>query len=61
MDLLVLLLVIVMIGFLVYILTTQVPMPPGWARTIQIVALIIIIIYVFTQFVSLPNVLPRRR
>jgi hypothetical protein len=59
MDLLMLVLVIVLIGFLVWLLTTKVPMPPGWAIVIQVGALIVIVLYVLTRFVNLPNVLPR--
>jgi hypothetical protein len=59
MDLLLLVLVIVLIGFVVWVLTTKVPMPPGWAVVIQVGALIVIVLYVLTRFVNLPNVLPR--
>jgi hypothetical protein len=58
MDLIVLVLVIVVIGFAVYVLTTKVPMPPGWASAIQVVALLVILLYLLTRFVNLPNVLP---
>lgn len=59
MDLILLVLVVVLIGFVVWILTTKVPMPPGWAMAIQIIALIVIILYVLSRFANLPNVLPR--
>lgn len=59
MDLLVLVLVVVLIGFCIWLLTTKVPMPPGWATAIQVLALIVIVLYVLTRFVNLPNVLPR--
>jgi hypothetical protein len=59
MDLLLLVLVVVLIGFIVYVLTTKVPMPPGWATAIQVVALIVMLLYVLSRFVNLPNVLPR--
>lgn len=59
MDLLVLVLVLALIGFLVWIITTRVPMLPGWATAIQVLALIVIILYILTRFVNLPNVLPR--
>lgn len=58
MDLLILVLVIVLIGFLIWILTTKVPLPPGWATAIQVLALIVILLYIVTRFVHLPNVLP---
>jgi len=59
MDLLVLVLVLVLIGFLVWLLTTKVPMPPGWAIAIQVGALVVVVLYVLTRLVQLPNVLPR--
>ncbi len=58
MDLIVLLLVLVLVGFLVWLLTTKVPMPPLWARAIQIIALVLVILYVVTRVVRLPNLLP---
>ena len=57
MDLIVLVLVAVLIGFLVWLLTTKVPMPPGWAPAIQVIALIVIILYVITRLMRIPNVL----
>ena len=59
MDLIILVLVVAVIGFLVYLITTKVPMPPYWATTIQVVALIVIILFLLSRFVNLPNVLPR--
>jgi len=59
MDLVILVLAVVLIGFIVYVLTTQVPMPAGWARAIQVVSLIVILLYVLSRLVNLPNVLPR--
>src|SRR5262247_2686778 len=59
MDLILLVLVVVLIGFVVWMLTTKVPMPPGWATAIQILALVVILLYVLSRFVNLPNVLPR--
>jgi len=59
MDLILLVLLLVLIGFAVYLLTTKVPMPPGWATAIQVLALIVIILYLLTRFAALPNVLPR--
>ena len=60
MDLIMLVVVLAVVGFIVYALTTYVPMPPGWAKAIQILALIVIILYLLTQFVALPNVLRTR-
>jgi hypothetical protein len=59
MDLIVVILIAVLIGFLVYLLTTHVPMPPGWARAIQVLALIVLVLWVITKLITIPNVLPR--
>jgi hypothetical protein len=59
MDLLLLIVVCVVIGFIVWVLTTQVPMPPVWAKAIQVLALVVLVLYILTRFVNLPNVLPR--
>jgi hypothetical protein len=58
MDLVVLVLVLALIGFLIYLITTKVPMPPGWAVALQVVALILMILYLVARFGGLPNVLP---
>jgi hypothetical protein len=57
MDLIVLVVVLVLIGFLVWVLTNSVPMPPVWARAIQVLALVLVILYVLTRIVTIPNVL----
>lgn len=59
MDLVVLVLVLALIGFLIFLITSKVPMPPYWATVIQIAALIVIILYLIARFGGLPNVLPR--
>ena len=59
MDLILLVLVVALIGFFVYIVTTKVPMPPYWALALQILALIVVVLFVLQRFgVRLPNVLP---
>lgn len=57
MDLIVLILVIAIIGFLIWLITTKIPMPPLWATVIQILALVIIVLFLLRQFGGLPNVL----
>lgn len=57
MDLVILVLVVALIGFLVYVITTQVPMPPYWARVIQLLALLVLVLWVLSHVVRLPNVL----
>jgi hypothetical protein len=61
MDLITLLIVAVLIGFLVWLLTTQVPMPPMWAKAIQVIALVLLVLWLLSYFVNVPNVLPARR
>jgi hypothetical protein len=60
MDLLTLIIVAVLIGFLVWLLTTQVPMPPAWAKAIQVIALVVLVLWILTRVLNLPNVLPVR-
>ena len=58
MDLVILVLVVALVGLLIYIITTQVPMPAGWANALQVLALVVIMLFVLTRFVNLPNVMP---
>jgi hypothetical protein len=57
MDLILLVLICCVIGFVVWLATTKISMPPGWASTIQVVALIALILFLLTKFVDIPNVL----
>ncbi|HWN86285.1 MAG TPA: hypothetical protein VNN99_14070 [Vicinamibacterales bacterium] len=57
MDLLMILLVVVIIGFVVWLVTTNIPMPPVWATAIQVIALVVMLLWVLTRFVAIPNVL----
>ena len=59
MDLVILVLIVALIGFVIYIITTKVPMPPGWATALQLLALIVLILYIVSHFIAVPNVLPR--
>jgi len=59
MDLIVLVFVVALIGFLVWLVTTKIPMPPLWATTIQVLALVVIVLYILSRFIALPNVLTR--
>jgi hypothetical protein len=57
-DLIVLVLVVALIGFLVWLITTRIPMPPYWALAIQILALIVIVLFLLRRFGSgIPNVM----
>lgn len=57
MDLIILVIVLVVVGFLVWLLTTKVPLPPYWALAIQVLALIIVVLYVLTRFFRIPNLI----
>jgi hypothetical protein len=59
MDLIVLVLVCAVIGFVVYLLTTKIPMPPGWATAIQVIALVVLVLFLLSRVIDLPNVLRR--
>lgn len=58
MDLILLVLVLCLVGFLVWLLTTKIPMPPAWATAIQVFALVVMILFLLARLVSIPNVLP---
>lgn len=59
MDLILLVLVLCAVGFIVYLLTTKIPMPLYWAMAIQVVALLVVVLYLLQRFgVGLPNLLP---
>lgn len=57
MDLILLVIVLAVIGFVIWLITEKVPMPPYWKSAIQVIALIVIVLYLITRFVNLPNVL----
>ena len=57
MDLVALVLILCLVGFLVWLLTTKIPLPPAWATAIQVIALICLILYVLTRIGNIPNVL----
>jgi hypothetical protein len=59
MDLVLLILGLCLVGFLVYLLTTKIPLPPVWRTAIQVIAAIVVILYLLRRFGGLlPNVLP---
>jgi alpha-D-ribose 1-methylphosphonate 5-phosphate C-P lyase len=61
MDLILLVLVLCIVGFLVYLATTKIPMPPYWATGIQILAAVICLFFVLRFFgVELPNMMRGR-
>lgn len=57
MDLLILVAVLVIIGFGIYALTTYVPMPPNWAKAIQLISFIMLMIYLMSRLFRIPNIL----
>lgn len=60
MDLILLVLFLCLIGYAVYLLTTKIPMLKEWATTIQILALVALLLYVASRLIDLSNVLPGR-
>jgi len=57
MDLILLVVMIALLGLVVWLVTTRIPMPPGWAVTIQVLALAFVVLYVITRYLAVPNVL----
>jgi TRAP-type C4-dicarboxylate transport system permease small subunit len=57
MDLIVVVLIAALIGFLVWVITTRIPMPPVWANAIQVFALVALVLFLLSRVVSIPNVL----
>jgi len=57
MDLIMLVLVVALVGFLIWAITTYIPMPPHWATVIHVVSLIILLLFLLSKFVAIPNVL----
>ena len=57
MDLVILVLVVALVGFLLWIITTKIPMDPTIRMAIQVIAAIVIILYVVRRLGILPNVL----
>lgn len=57
MDLVILVLVGCLLGFVVWLLTTKIPMPDGWATTLQIVSLVLFLLYVLSRVAPIPNVI----
>lgn len=53
-----LVLVVALLGFLVWLITTKIPMDPVVKTAIQIIAVVVILLYVLRHFIALPNVLP---
>ena len=57
MDLIMLVLVLAVIGFIVWLITSRIPMDPTLRMAIQVLALIVMLLYVLRRFAVLPNVL----
>jgi hypothetical protein len=57
MDLIILVLLGCLLGFCVWLLTTKIPMPDGWATTLQIVSLVLFLLYVLSRIAPIPNVM----
>ena len=58
MDLIMLVLGIALLGFLVWLITTKIPMDPMFRYAIQIIVLVVVVIYIVRMFGGhIPNVL----
>jgi hypothetical protein len=57
MDLIILVIVLSVIGFLVWAITTKIPMDPIVKLAIQVIAAAILVLYALRQLHILPNVL----
>jgi hypothetical protein len=58
MDLVLLVLVLAIIGFLVWLITTKIPMDPIVKMAIQILVIVVMILFVLRQLgVAIPNVM----
>jgi len=53
----VLVLIVAVVGFIIFAITTYIPMPPHWATVIHVVSLIILLLFLLSKFVAIPNVL----
>ena len=57
MDLILLVLVLAVIGFVVWLITTRIPMDPMFKNVIYIVVLIVLVLWLLRRFGGLPNVM----
>jgi hypothetical protein len=58
MDLIILVLVASVIGFLVYLITEKIPMDPMFKMSIRLLALIVLVLWIFSRFgFKIPNVM----
>ena len=57
MDLIILVLVLSVIGFAVWLITTKIPMDPMIRLAIKVVAVIVVLLYALRVLRVLPNVL----
>lgn len=58
MDLIMLVLVMALVGFLVYLITTHIPMPPIFKIAIQIIVVIAVILFLIQRLGgNIPNLL----
>jgi hypothetical protein len=57
MDLIMLVLVLSIIAFIVWLITTKIPMDPTIRLAIQVVALIIVLLYLLRRLGVIPNLM----
>ena len=58
MDLIMLVLVLAVVGFIVWLITTRIPMPPMFQTIIYVVVAIVLILWLLRRFgAGIPNVM----
>jgi len=57
MDLVMLVLTLAIVGFLVWLIVTKIPMPPIFQTVIYVVVAIALLLYLIRRFGGLPNVM----
>lgn len=58
MDLIMLVLVLALVGFLVYLITTYIPMPPIFKTAITVIVVVAVILFLIQRFSGgVPNLL----
>jgi uncharacterized membrane protein YsdA (DUF1294 family) len=56
-DLIILVVLLSLLGFVIYVVTERIAMDADWRTTIRLFALVVLVIYLVSKFVAIPNVL----
>lgn len=58
MDLILLILLLALVGFVLHLILSHIPMPSEWATTLKIFAVVLLVVYLLKRLgFALPNVL----